>query len=43
MPQRRGPDEITEPFDVGQIDRTTTPTLTETSMIEVRIHSCLDR
>src|SRR5207344_3575048 len=39
----RGPEEIAEPCDTGQIDSTTTPTLIETSMIEVRIHSWIRR
>src|SRR4029453_7557664 len=43
IPHRKGLEEIGEPCEVGHIDSTTTPTLIETSMIEVRIHSWIRR
>src|SRR6266498_2317176 len=43
IPHRKGPEEIAEACDIGQIDSTTTPTLIETSMIEVMIHSWIRR
>ena len=43
IPHRKGPEEIADPCELGQIDSTTMPPLIETSMIEVRIHSWIRR